>query len=66
MKFKELKKIATKIEKHKNKIAQHRDAIRDIYDDIGGMLESFDVGEQWLDEGVKLIIDGIDSISEVV
>ena len=66
MQLKELKKVATKIEKHKIAIAKHRDAIRDIYDDIGGILESFDVGEQWLDEGVKLILDGIDSISEVV
>ena len=66
MKIKELEKVIATIEKKKAIIAKHRDDIRDLYDESGGLLESFDLGVDWIDQGIRAICDGIDSISEVV
>lgn len=63
---KELKKVIAYIETRKKRIAKSRDEIRVVYDDIGGLLESFDCGIDGLDMGIREITDAIDSISEVV
>lgn len=66
MKIKELRHIIKKIETKKKVMANNRDEIRQMYDDIGGLLESFDAGIEGLDEGILNITNAIDSISEVV
>lgn len=66
MEIKELKNIMKKIEEKKIIIAKNRDEIRELYDEIGDCLESFDTGIQGLDDGILDICNAIDSISEVV
>jgi archaellum component FlaC len=62
----DLKKIITEIENHKKQIAKHRNALRDIMDDLETDLESFDYGIDCLEDGIEEIKQAIDSISEVV
>ena len=66
MKDKELKMIIDKIEKHKNAIAKERNELRELYSDLGDLVDSFDCGVVELDEGIRSILDAIDHISEVV
>lgn len=61
-----LKEVIADIEAKKMVIAKKRDEIREIYDDLASILESFDVGVEGLDNGIREIIHAIDSISEVV
>jgi len=66
MKIKELKDIIKAIEIKKKTISKERDELRNIYDEIGDLLGSFDAGIEGLDDGVLSISNAIDSISEVV
>lgn len=66
MKIQELKDIVKKIEEHKSQIAKHRDELREIYDNLVDCLEAFDCGVDDLDEGISIICNAIDNISEVV
>jgi hypothetical protein len=66
MKIKELKEIISTIEKKKAIIAKERDELRKLHDDLGDLLGSFDCGIEDLNEGIRCIVDAIESISEVV
>jgi len=66
MKIKEMKILIKKIETKKTAIAKERDRLRELYDEIGDLLESFDAGIIGLDDGIIAICNAIDSISEVV
>ena len=52
-------KLIKEIEKHKNAIAKHRDALREIYEEIETDLDAFD-------RGIDYLQCAIDDISEVV
>lgn len=66
MKITEIKDLMLKIEAKKNAIAKERDELREIYDEIGELLEYFDAGVEGLDSGIREICDAVDSISCVV
>lgn len=66
MPIQDLNDIIKKIEDHKSQIAEQRDALRKIYDELADYLESFDTGIEGLNEGVRCICNAVDSISEVV
>lgn len=53
------KAIIKKIENHKKQIAKHRDALREIFENIETEIEAFDRGVEYLD-------DAINAISEIV
>jgi hypothetical protein len=61
-----MKRIIAKIDREKNKIAEARDNIRNIYDDLGYMLECFGAGTEGLDDAIRTLTDAVDRISEVV
>ncbi len=61
-----IKDILHKIESHKMIIATHRDRLREIYDELGDCLESFDRGVEGLDTGKRDIEIAIDAISEQI
>ena len=66
MRIEKLSPIIKKIEIKKKAIAKHRDELRELYEDIGDLLASFDTGIDSLDEGILNINNAIDAISEVV
>lgn len=66
MKINEFKTLLKRIEAKKNTIAKEIDGLREMYDEIGDLLESFDCGIEFLDKEMKGIEDAIDSMSEVV
>lgn len=47
--------IVAKIEKHKTAIAKHRDALRDVYDDLECVLESADRGVEGLESAIATL-----------
>ena len=58
--------LLEKIETSKNKIAEERDKLRIIYDELEDILDSFDRGIEGLYHGKRDIEDAIDALSEVV
>ncbi len=44
-----------RIKHHKDAIAKHRDALRDIYDDLEAVLESTDTGLAELESAVQVL-----------
>jgi len=64
--IKQLKSIVTKIQKHKEKIAKERDALRITFGSLKDCLESFDEGVAGLNYAMDEIESAINSISEVV
>jgi archaellum component FlaC len=61
-----LKDFIKEVELRKNNIARERDKLRDIYDEIKDLLNSFDAGIEGLEVGIFEILNAIDTISEVV
>jgi len=61
---KELKKLLATIDKHKKIIADNRDKLREIYDDLETIIESFNNGIDGLENGKIEISAALDSLSE--
>jgi len=55
MNMKELKKIVKDIEKHKKAIAEHRDALRDIFGIMEDLDDSFSMGIESLEEAIECL-----------
>ena len=63
---KKLRAVLTKIEKSKNVIAKERDKLREIYDELEMLLESFDEGIESLNIGKHEMQRALDAISQFV
>ena len=61
-----VKKMLAQIEKHKNKMATERDKIREIYEELEGLLSTFDEGIDNIEFALREIEGGIDIISQEV
>lgn len=66
MTIKGIKSLLRQIEARKNAIAKERDKLRELYDEIGELLEPFNDGIMLLETGKRDIEDAIDTISQVV
>ena len=66
MKIKEIKELMDRVEQHKKAIAKERDELRELYDELGDLLETFHCGIEGLDEGIREICNAVDKISETV
>lgn len=47
--------IVKTIETHKNEIAKHRDALRDLFDDLESVIESCDTAEEELESAIQTL-----------
>lgn len=47
--------LVEKLEHHTNEIAIHRDALREIYEGLGDVLESVDAGLQDIEVGIETL-----------
>jgi len=63
---KTIKSLLSKIEISKNKVAKERDLIRDLHSELESLLESWDIGIENIEFGSREILNGIDSLSELV
>lgn len=63
---KTIKSLLSKIEISKNKVAKERDLIRELHGELEGLLESWDAGIENIEFGSREILNGIDSLSELV
>ena len=55
MEFKKLDDLLKLIEKKKDAIAKERDGLRELYYEIGGLIDSFDGGIEALERGKEEI-----------
>lgn len=63
---KTIKSLLSKIEISKNKVAKERDLIRELHSELETLLESWDSGIENIEFGSREILNGIDSLSELV
>jgi len=61
-----IKKILKKIEKSKTIIATERDKLREVYDELGDCLESFDSGTESLEIAKQEIEQSIETLSQYI
>ena len=66
IKIKGVKDLMKKIEDITTVIANERDKLRELYDEVDELLITFDCGIDGLDDGIRSIYDAVNSISEVV
>ena len=62
----DMKKIIEKVEIEKKKMADARDEVRKLYDELAGVVECFDCGVEGLDGAIRDLTDAVDKISEIV
>ena len=56
--------LLKKIAQSQKKIAAERDRLREIYDDLGSVLDSIDLAQQSFAQGMAELEDGLDTISQ--
>lgn len=61
-----LKMILAQIETSKKLIASERDKLRNIYEELETLLDSFDRGVEDIEGGLRQIEGGIEALSEQV
>jgi len=66
MKIKDFQDLVYKIEEKKKLIAKERDELNELADELEGLLESFNIGIESLEDAIAELKNGIEHISEVV
>ena len=65
-KLNQIKKLCNQIDKQKQAIMDGRDKLRALYQDLDDICDSLDTAENDIDDGLHMILNGIDAMSQYI